>query len=363
MRHCHVILRHLEPGTSPLLTGLAMLADAREIRFTQELRPVPPPLPSGPWHLRDKAESGVDVVLDGRHTAYVDVHDSWEIDEGQYAAHHLYFKRSYDPARFPPGDHPRLRPFGLVSDLRKDGFDRWEAERILRQVAPSAKRTREFVRFLLSSAAALVDRGPRPTLSLLHAPPNSRLSPRILFMAGLWDPDRVPADSPEKAAEFHAINEMRAGCVRRLRAEFGDRFFGGMQHTEFARSRYPDVLLPDARAGSKRAYIERVRDFPICIATMGLHGSNGWKLAEYVGLSRAILSEPLRYQVPGGFGPPRNYLEFDSPDSCVERASALMSDAAARAAQMHANHEYYERWMRPDAFARRVLQEMAECSP
>jgi hypothetical protein len=363
MQHCHVVLRHLEPGTSPLLTGLAMLADAGEIRLTQELQPIPPPLQHGPWHLRDKAESGVDLQLDGRRSAYVDVHDSFEIDERQYHSHDLYYKRSYDAARFPPATHPRLRPFGLVSDLRKDGFDRWEAARILGQVVGPTTRARHFGRFLLHTAAALVDRGPRPNLSILHAAPDPRQPPRILFMAGLWDPARVPPDSPDKAAEFHAINEMRAGCVRRLRAEFGERFFGGVQHSDFSRARYPDVLLPDARAGSKRSYIKRVREFPICIATTGLHGSNGWKLAEYVGLSRAILSEPLRYQVPGGFRAPRNYLEFDSPDTCVERATVLMQERDTRAAQMHANQEYYDQWMRPDSFARRILRELAACNP
>ena len=96
----------------------------------------------------------------------------------------------------------------------------------------------------------------------MHAPPDLSKPPCVLFMVGLWDPSMVPADVPDKAAEFAAINEIRAACVRLLRREFGARFFGGVQHTEFTRRHFSDVLMPDARAASKRAYIRRVRDYP-----------------------------------------------------------------------------------------------------
>jgi hypothetical protein len=363
MPHCHLIVRHLEPGTSALLAGLASLANTGRLRLTQQLLPLPPPSDDGPWHLRHKDEAGVELVLDGRTSAYVDVHDSWEIDADAYASHDFYFKRSYHPVRLPPAQYPKLRPLGLVNDVRLDGFDLWEARRILLQKIPLARRAAMLLRFLLHSAASLANLGPRPNLSLLHAPPDLAKRPCVLFMAGLWDPSMVPADVPEKAAEFAAINETRAACVRLLRREFGARFFGGVQHTEFTRRDFADVLLHDARAASKRAYVRRVRDYPICIATMGLHGSNGWKLAEYVSLSRSIVSEPLEYAVPGTFAPPSHYLAFRSPESCVEQVSRLMDDAALRTAQMQANYEYYRRWMWPEALAGYVLGTMAGSAP
>jgi hypothetical protein len=363
VQHCHLIVRYLEPGASSLLAGLASQANTGRLRLTQQVLPLPPATDDSPWHLRYKADAGVELVLDGRTSAYVDVHDSWEIDADAYASHDFYFKRSYHPGRLPPEEYPKLRPLGLVNDVRLDGFDLWEARRILAQKIPLARRATMLLRFLLHSAATLVNLGPRPNLSLLHAPPDPAKPARVLFMAGLWDPSMVPADVPDKAAEFAAINETRAACVRLLRRELGRHFFGGVQHTEFARRAFGDVLLPDARAASKRAYIRRVRDYPICIATMGLHGSNGWKLAEYVGLSRSIVSEPLEYQVPGTFAAPSHYLGFRSPENCVEQVSRLMDDAALRAAQMQANHDYYRRWMWPEALAEHVLGTMAGRSP
>lgn len=181
------------------------------------------------------------------------------------------------------------------------------------------------------------------------------MEPQVLFMVGLWDPGIVPLDRPDKAAEFEAINEMRVACVRRLRKTFGGRFTGGVMHSDFARRRYPDALLDDPRGAAKRAYIARVRRSAICIATTGLHGSNGWKLAEYVALSRAIVSEPLRYSVPGDFSAPANYLPFRSADECASQVQRLMDDAALRVEQMHENYRYAERYMRPPALARYVL--------
>jgi hypothetical protein len=359
MLHCHVVMRYLEPGVSGLLAGLAMLARRGRIRLTQEMRDIPPSDPRLPWHLRDKGESAVELIVDGRIRAFFDVHDSWEIDASEYATADHYFKRSYDPARYPPSEWPRLRPLGLVNEVRMDGLDLREGWRIVAQRTSVRHRVLTLARFLLHTIESLRDEGPRPNLGSMHAPPSPDLEPRVLFMAGVWDPSRIPQDAPEKAAEFTAVNAMRAECVRRLRAAFGERFYGGIQHSEFARSYCPDVLLPDERAASKRAYIRRVKSFPICVATTGLHGSNGWKLAEYVGLSRAIVTEPLRYGIPGDFGAERNYLEFSSPAQCVEQVGRLMDSPGLRAAQMEANWRYYNHWLRPDVLAGYVVATVA----
>ena len=60
----------------------------------------------------------------------------------------------------------------------------------------------------------------------------------------------------------------------------------------------------------------------------------------------------------GEFRAPANYLEFDDAASCVEQVGRLLDDAALRAAQMQENWAYYTRWMRPDALARYVVDQM-----
>jgi hypothetical protein len=81
---------------------------------------------------------------------------------------------------------------------------------------------------------------------------------------------------------------------------------------------------------------------------MGLHQSIGWKFAEYVAASKAIVSETLHYDVPGAFGEGRNYLSFRTPEECVEAVSRLIRDDRLRQMIMRNNWNYYRRHVRPD---------------
>lgn len=101
-----------------------------------------------------------------------------------------------------------------------------------------------------------------------------------------------------------------------------------------------------------------MRRSDICINTMGLHGSIGWKTAEYVAAARAIVSEEFVYSVPGGFDDGVNYLSFHSPEECAERVEMLMEDEKARLEMSRANRDYYENRLRPDAQIRQALRQL-----
>jgi hypothetical protein len=356
----HAVVRVLDRNCSGLLTGFAALARQGRIRYTQKMEPAPAPHTSGPWHLRDKDDSNIEVYVDDRASGFIDFHDSWELNEAGFRDHDVYFKRSLDPAKHPAERLSRLQPLGLIYEVWSNGFDRWEAERILTQVVPARTRARNFAQYATKLAASWLGAGPRPNIALTSAPPDPAQPPRVLFMVGLWDPAQVARHDPSRAPEFEAINRTRAGCVRQLRAALPGAFYGGVQHSAFARREAADALLPDSAVSSKRRYLERVRQYPICVATTGLHGSNGCKLGEYVSLSRAILSEPLQYVVPGDFLPGRNYLPFETPDECVRGALQLFHDGALRAEMMRANHAYYDAWLRPDAMAAHVVSGILE---
>ncbi len=353
---CHVRLAVEDTGLAALLTGLAMLESRGRARLSWECLPVRRPLDTGPWHLRDKASLNAELIVDDRHSVFVDIHDSFEIDAAALAAYDVYFKRSLQLDALGAAARDKVRPLGLVNHVHPDGVDIPEFRRLLLQPMPRARRAGALLRLAATTAASLLGRGGRPTLSMMTGPPTRTREPQVLFMAGLWDPALVPDAAPEKVAEYEAVNEMRAQCVRVLRREFGSRFHGGVQHSEFARRCFPDVLLGRGADGSKRAFLERVRRSPICVTTTGLHGSNGWKLVEYVGLSRAIVSEPLRYAVAGDFAAGRNYLQFTTPDQCGEQVARLMAQHDEREAMMEANQRYTDAWMRPDRLAWRVIQ-------
>jgi hypothetical protein len=209
--------------------------------------------------------------------------------------------------------------------------------------------------WLSSSVAARFDAGNRSNWSRMHAPPRPDQPPRVLLMGRLWNPDRVPQDQPDKREEWRRLNQMRADCIRALRRSFGARFYGGLLPDDFARRFAPDAILESGRQAAPQEFIRRVREHPVCVTSVGLHGSNGFRLAEFVALSRAIVTEPLRYRVPGEFTEGANYLEYTSPDECVERVARLFDHPDERQALMERNWAYYQQWLRPDRLALRLV--------
>ncbi len=345
-----------QTGFATVMTGLSMLARRGRAQLSWEWVPPARPLESGPWHLRDKAVSNAEMIVDDRHSVFVDIHDSFELDASALATHDVYFKRSLNAGALPPSARAGLYALGLVNDVHPDGFDLQEARRLLARPLSWRQRATGLLGLAAATAAASLNLGGRSTLSLMTGSPTRTRNPEVLFMAGLWDPALVPDAAPDKIAEFEAVNEMRAVCIRALRREFGSRFFGGVQHSEFARRHFPDLLLERSTDGVKRTFLDRVRRSAICVTTTGLHGSIGWKFVEYVGLSRAIVTEPLRYVVPGEFGAGRNYLSFGSPDECVAQVARLIDRQDERESMMEANQRYTRDWMRPDRLAWRMIR-------
>ncbi|MCR5484740.1 MAG: hypothetical protein K6F09_04020 [Clostridiales bacterium] len=180
--------------------------------------------------------------------------------------------------------------------------------------------------------------------------------PKILFTARLWDPagDFEGQIGKEKSLERHEINESRARCIRLCRKEFGSSFFGGITYSDFAQKKYPDVVMNDASAGKKNRYLEFMKTFDITIATMGLHMSTGWKFAEYLAASKAIVTEPLYYENIGALADGVNYLTFKNDVECVERIGALF-DRDKRYKMMCANRDYYDRFMKSDVLIKNTL--------
>ncbi|MCU0759998.1 MAG: glycosyltransferase [Steroidobacteraceae bacterium] len=323
----------------------------------------PPTLPEGPLHLRDKACWDVDLVVDDRWWARIDVHIGTEIDATAYRACDLYFKRYIDRRRTSGADWPKLRPYTLVYDVVDEGFDRYEASRIAAQPLALPERARQLARFLVACLRSEVGAGSRLTLHDLRAAPDPGADPVALFMTRLWDPARHPQYCLSGSDELHAMNELRAGCIRALRRELGPRFEGGVQRTPFTVREYRDIVHESVSDGSRRHFIEAVRRHPVCVTTAGPHRSNGFKFAEYVAMSRAIVAEPVDTEIPGRFTEPGNYLTFATPDACVDQVVRLLADPALRESQMRANARYFECWMQPERLARKLVDAVAERAP
>ena len=165
-------------------------------------------------------------------------------------------------------------------------------------------------------------------------------------MTQLWGPHNL-AGSVEPPAE--EVNLTRVNCVRLLKREFEGLFFGGIKPDAFVCKYFADAVLPDARLFEQRAYLARLRAFPICVTTRGLHRSNGGRLGEYVAHSKAIVAERPAFGVPGAFADGVHYLAFSTPEECVEATARLVQDARLRYQMMIDNFRYYQAYVRPDS--------------
>jgi hypothetical protein len=193
--------------------------------------------------------------------------------------------------------------------------------------------------------------------------PKREKDPKILFMARLWEIDRDDAGyiTSSKKEERVYINEFRASCIRLCKNQFGPRFFGGVNQSSFSRKHYADLIIEDKNVTKRNHYIKRVKESAICIATMGLHESIGWKFAEYVAASRAIVTEELRYEVSGNFVEGQNYLSFRTPEECVDKINNLQNDEELRYKMMLNNYDYYHNYLRPDRLVIQSILAVMQC--
>lgn len=345
--HCEIEVFTESAHLNQLFTGFSILNRIGFLKLKQTF----------PLYLRDQVDQREPQRFDFDHEAILkvrinnqidviyDVHDNGNIDENLLESCHYYFKRSYSLQHIDGLKYKsKIFPLGLNYAVTTDYVDRFRLER--------SRIHKGIERFKSVTKALRLDRlGLLPVESYridkLHSPPNFELPSRVIFMVRTWDPESLP-DTTQKNVTIE-MNKFRVECVRALRAEFGQKFYGGVAVDEYSREKFPEFLLADDTNSRKSNYIEILKGFPVCITTSGLFGSNGWKLAEYVSFSKAIVTEPLRYGVPGGFRDGKNYLSFNNPDELIDQTNLLMQDREMRYSMMIENWSYYQNYVRPDS--------------
>lgn len=346
---CRVAVYGNSPHVYQVVAGFAMLGARDEIDVVFDVHG-PGDAPFGSPHL-------VTALIGGATVAY-DMLDGYNLPredlERALAAVDLYFKRSYDHDASATLRHgARMRPFGLNYQVRC----RAGVFRKMAATDPVRRRLGRLGKTVLGRSDDLL-------VETFEGAPLVSPDPRVIFMSRAYDPGGEPGEDPAGLAEAgiaeerEALNETRAACVRALRAELGDRFVGGLVPSQFAQARYGDCLV-DAAATSRPRFLRALAASDVAVATTGLHGSNQWKLAEYLAASKAVVTQPLRYEVPA-LNSPENYLAFETPEQCVERVVDLLGDPERRLAMMKANRDYYESYLRPDAVIRRSLRIVTE---
>lgn len=333
----------------PLYTGLHLLHRSGAIRLRQKI--VRDPESLGFSGLRT-GSSHLLLTLPEKGRLFFDTTDAGTMNPSHVEACDGYFKRSYESAVVAmTGEASRkIHPLGLNYPVYPD---EWDALGLRRALAFGTWRDR------VGQVARVLDThnlwSHLPRQRQLQAVPAMNLPSRILFLVRAWDPQGFAGCTAERIAHYTEVNEMRAACVRALRQAFGPMFTGGFSHTAFAKKHFPDLLAPDPALTSKRQYLRLLAEHPICVTSGGLHRSLGWKLGEYVALSKAIVTERLAFEVPGGFAEGKNYLSYADAEGCVAAVNRLVHDQALRGSMMQSNRDYFLNHLRPDRLMANAL--------
>ena len=355
---CQLISHAATEHLRQLYTGFRLLQQRGLIRLSQHCTRDGVPV-SSDQHLRRSSGGHLRVIVNGRFRVHYDGHDSFEINEKNLEQCDFYFKRSFSRTHVDGFKRHagKIFPLGLQYSVLPDSPDRHAVRRAFALAKGLNAKLLSLIDAvdganLLKYAARVRD---------LESLPNYDLPARVLFLVTAYDPYDHPDRSKAKIEEYICLNETRARCIQVLRKELGPNFLGGFTHNAYTTRKYREFLVAEPRVTGKKRYLETLKSYPICIATTGLHGSIGWKFAEYIALSKAIVSEKLNYEVTGDLREGRNYLEFSTPEQCAERCTRLIEHRATRNALMLNNALYYQSHLRPDALVlNSLLKVLAE---
>lgn len=354
--HDCLVLVHAEgPHLEQIHAGLALLQRRGVIRLHYRLSPPPrghaePPMLSG-------HRSQIRLVLDRFIVVHYDLDDSTAVSAAALSDADAYFKRSATQEQIRGGEVmalglnvPVRHASGVAASIERTAVNTWLRRRSGRH--GHLQRRQMDWQYVPS------------IIELEHEP--SRVSRGVVFLTRAWDPE--DSKNAEQAEHRRAINETRAQLVRLLRENLGPDFVGGFEPDKYALGLYPDCAASAVTFKDKGKYLALLADSAIGIATEGLHGSLGWKMGEYVAASRAIVSEPIGAAVPGSFRETSNYLEFSSPEGCLQGVLRLRADDEMRWRMMQANRSYWRMCLRPDVLVGRTLKLAlsrcgASCSP
>lgn len=176
---------------------------------------------------------------------------------------------------------------------------------------------------------------------------------KVVFLTRLWQPGSCLSEKENEEREY--INSMRIEILRELKKFEQIDFVGGLSDTALARKIAPDVIIAPEFTNRKN-YLNLMKSSDICIGSMGLYESIGWKTGEYIAASKAIINEKMHYEVPGDFWEGENYIEFSSAQECIEAIKKLIDSPNKVYDMKKKNQEYYHKFLRPDKLVENSLQ-------
>lgn len=187
---------------------------------------------------------------------------------------------------------------------------------------------------------------------------------KILYSVRLWNHQEITLESVQNGfpelelnkakqvldklqSDWKSVTNERIEQIRALKETFGEQFLGGVIKNEYSLKIASDIIAPKEIV-NRLNYIQLIKGDYVCIANRGLYNSIGWKFGEYIAASRAIITEPLAYEVVGNFEENKNYLTFNSTENLLNQAKQLLKNPKKIFEIERNNHAYYNEYLRPD---------------
>jgi hypothetical protein len=178
-----------------------------------------------------------------------------------------------------------------------------------------------------------------PLINDFEVVPASSVVERILFLSRVYSPSEAPKFYSKSPHKFHELNNMRAAVVQALKREFGPRFCGGLVPSVFAKQQYPNCIAEVST--HQRNFLNLMKYSLIGVTTLGLHGSTGFKLAEYIACGLCVVTEPLMFEIPVPLIENENLISFTSAEECILACQKLLSDRSLAMEMRKNNIRYY----------------------
>lgn len=184
---------------------------------------------------------------------------------------------------------------------------------------------------------------------------------KILFLSRLWNPAEFTRKTSDSKENIDYINQMRIDIVKALRQTYSSKNLVCAIHSDdYSKQLCPDILAPKTLT-VKGNYVSVMKSSDICIGSMGLHESIGWKTGEYVAASKAIVNEKFRYDVVGDFEEGKNYLPYDNVEACLKAVAFLNNNPDKVFEMKQRNKKYYDEYLRPDMQILNALKKVISC--
>ena len=356
MTSCTLLLDSNSHHLQQLFTGLELLAKSKKILFKQVIDSRSELFKKNASLPNSLHSSGIRLIVNNRINLYVDVSDSHEVNKDILVWADVYLKRSFN-SDIHRHISNKIKPLDL-NYMVKPNFRSWRCVKRSLRLSSGTEKFKSVIRELdIKNRVSYL-----PRQREMEQAPQLDLPFRVLFLCRLWEPtkDVYYQLSKQQIADRENINEIRVGCIRALKKEFGELFTGGISDSVYARKYFKNEIFAEPLLTSKKNYIQLIRKFPVCVATTGLSKSIGWKFAEYLAQSKAIISEPLHSQTSGNIESGKHFLAFKTPGECVEQAVLLKQNTDFRNKMMQENHDYYKNYVAPEAYAKNILNTALE---